>query len=413
MAASGSADPAPASSIWVSAAPASTRGGIQVATYNIGARTDKHYMSAVKKPAFTAKLEADLKALMDCDIIGLQEVSPVWCETVEEMLPPSWSFRYHADGCVVTMWNNDKLHLVAYGTAPLFPGSTSKFRDWRRCLVTTLTTREGVVISVVNNHTIDGQGNRKLQSEKMAVDGLRGAVEAAQEWRNQLPVIPNLTLATTQGRAFVAMGDFNVHSKSAAVKALRLMPQGVDCLYCEGTKNDFVISNVPLTPLLPGPEAKDKKHRALRAQVEAELQGVRTAQSLPPASGVWAPGATRGTVPEAASGVSAPGATRGTVPEAATGSDASDLVRERATNRAAEILKTLYEHMAEVNQRQQEEEERSEVNVQVEAAVKEEPQSSSEESKRSRSPPPAARRRREGDDVSSPSGLTSGDEAGS
>ena len=113
--------------------------------------------------------------------------------------------------------------------------------------MTTLRTREeeGVVISVVNNHTIDGQGNRKLQSEKMAVDGLKGAVEAAQEWRNQLPGLPNLTLAPTQGHDFVAMGDFNVHSKSAAVQALRLMPQGVDCLYCEGTTNDFFISNVP------------------------------------------------------------------------------------------------------------------------------------------------------------------------
>ena len=122
-----------------------------MATYNIGARTDKHYTSAARKSKFTAKLRADLAALKDCDILGLQEVSPLWCDFLVSEMPDNWGFCYHWEATVMTMWNKDRLVLVAE-TPRVFPSSTSKFREWRTCLVTTLASTQGFAITVVNNH---------------------------------------------------------------------------------------------------------------------------------------------------------------------------------------------------------------------------------------------------------------------
>ena len=151
-----------------------------MATYNIGARTDEHYMSEARKPKFMAKLREDLAALKDCDILGLQEVSPLWCDFLVSEMPDNWGFCYHRGATVMTMWNKDRLVLEVAETPRVFPSSTSKFREWRTCLLTTLASTQGLTITVVNNHTIDGQGDRKLQSEKMAIDALKGCVEAGQ-----------------------------------------------------------------------------------------------------------------------------------------------------------------------------------------------------------------------------------------
>ena len=186
----------------------------------------------------------------------------------------------------------------------------------------------------VNCHTIDGQNNRKIPADrdKFTTAACQGSAQAAMTYRNRL--------AATQAakiRHFVGMGDFNM-TKNKATTALRFMPPGVDTFQFNGdTKNDFVISNVPQTPLLPGPEAHDGRHRAFRACLE-----------LPPVDEPQAP----------AESSAAPGATRGT---AASGDVAmGDVARARADRGAAEVLRSFYQTAAEHKQLEQEQQEQQE-----------------------------------------------------
>ena len=100
---------------------------------------------------------------------------------------------------------------------------------------------EGAIISVLNCHTIDGKGDRKIPAtrEKFTTAALQGCVEAAVRFRTGLASTQvGAGLATTQAakiRSFVVMGDFKMKYKDA-VTALRIVPQGEGSFACAGDK---------------------------------------------------------------------------------------------------------------------------------------------------------------------------------
>lgn len=70
------------------AAPQGQSTTVGLATYNVGAAHPKAFTSAAQKPGFSEKLYQDVQDLTGCsDIVGLQEVSSTWLDTVVQSLP--------------------------------------------------------------------------------------------------------------------------------------------------------------------------------------------------------------------------------------------------------------------------------------------------------------------------------------
>ncbi len=331
---------------------ASTRGlpalastpGVQVATYNIGARTDDMF-SGQSRPQFIQELREAFKTLCsNADVICLQEVSPAWRWELTAIIPVEWNVAHDPETTLLTMWDRRKLHMATdVELLKVFPHSTSIYKQWRKCLAVGLQlVNTCEIISVVNCHTIDGQDLRHIPGKRpnFTMSALRGSVAAAQQFRS--------ALATAQGpglpdsRTFLVLGDFNM-SRDSAVIALRCMPPGEDGFSCEGMKNDFVISNAHQEPIiLDNPViAHDKKHRALLIRVD--LLKVEEAR-VPTQDTVFAPGATRG---------------KDTSGKADTTADEAT-PREVAQRRAAELLKELYQAMAARVKQEEEEDETEE-----------------------------------------------------
>ena len=346
-------------------APASTR-GLHVVTFNIGARTDNMFSSEAKRPAFLMRLHEQLNQLCkEADIICLQECSPAWSEEVMACTPPSWKHAaFLPDATLLTIWNENRVRQVP-GTKvtalKLFPDRISSNKSWRECLavVLGLVDIDGV-ITVVNVHVIDGKDRRKIPGDRENITSLalQGAVTAANKFRKGLATTQasiglaatqaSPRLATTQAakfRSFVVMGDFNM-KRDRAITTLRIMAQVEDNFACTGDeKNDLIISNVRLQPLLPGPKAHDNKHKAIRAHLD--LPRVDDPRLLLE-EGIFAPGAILGT---GASGSGASGSG-----DVAMGDPQS----VRAHARASQLLRTLYQNSAEHQRRQEAKQEQAE-----------------------------------------------------
>ena len=73
------------------------------------------------------------------------------------------------DATLLTLWNRKKLHNVTIVAEALkvFPGSDSVRKRWRECLAVGLEQEDkGGIVLVVNCHTINGQGHRKIPSDR-------------------------------------------------------------------------------------------------------------------------------------------------------------------------------------------------------------------------------------------------------
>ena len=363
-------------------APASTR-GLVVVTFNIGARADDMFSSEAKRPQFMMMLFEQLNQLCkEADIICLQECSPAWSETVMAFTPPPWKHAaFLPDATLLTIWNGRRVRQVP-GTKvtalKLFPDRISSNKSWRECLavVLELVDIDDSIITVVNAHVIDGKDHRRIQGRELfTTHALQGAAFAAIRFRKGLATTQasiglaatqaSPRLATTQAakfRSFVVMGDFNM-KRDRAITALRIMPECEDNLACAGEeKNDFIVSNVRLKPLPPGPEAYDKVHKATRAHLD--LPRVDEPRLLPEPR-VYAPGATWGT---AASGSGASGS-RDVV--------MGDLDWVRARARASQILQTLYQSAGQHKQceeAKQEQAEQAETCKEEQAEAEEQPE---------------------------------------
>ncbi len=322
---------------------ASTR-GFGVATYNIG-------RSSQMQPKFKEQFPNDLTQLCtNASIICLQEVSCWWGRQVEKLVPKEWQVL--REGALLTLWNQDVLHYRTQATLNVFPESRSADKEWCRCWAVGLQLdKTSDIISVINCHTLDCKDFHKITGnlECFTTAALQGSVAAAQRFCTDLAT----TQAPRQSRSFVVMGTFNMRRRDV-VNVLRFMPLCQDNFACQGVTNDFVISNIHQEPMSLGPLAYNKQHTAL--QVHLELQEPR----LPTQDTVFAPGSTWGkdTSGKAATdSIIAPGATRGT---GATADEA--IAREGAQHRAADILKSLYQIVAEhvKQEHEQEEEEQAE-----------------------------------------------------
>ncbi len=307
--------PAPASTRGLPALASTCRYG--VATYNIGARTDEMFSGPQKQPQFERKLREDLEKLCTktC-IICLQEVSPSWRNTIVGLVP-AWQGAYDEGTTLLTLWSTARWTQAKDATTlEVFPDSTAKHRWWRRCFAVALRLREtGDIISVVNCHTIDGQGDRSISGSRdnFTKAALQGSVMAAQRFRMDLA-------ATKVKGGFLVMGDFNTYKRNAT-NALRLMPAGTDHFACDGYKNNFIISNNTTQTLREhGPLSHDTQHTAVR--VELELLKVEE-------------------------------------PRVHTDATA-DKARDIAQGRAAQILKSLYDIVAKRIMQEHEQEEKEE-----------------------------------------------------
>jgi hypothetical protein len=194
-------------------APAPTR-GLEVVSFNIGARTDDMFSSEAKRPMFIGKLRDELDQLCRrADIICLQECSPSWSQEVLALTPLAWkSAAFLPDATVLTTWNGDRLR-QAQGTEvtalKLFPDSNSVKRQWRECLAVALEQVDfGSIILFVDNHTIDGTGDRKISGDRDSSTqaALQGAVEAAIRFRTGLATTQSsIGLASTPSGMAVNM----------------------------------------------------------------------------------------------------------------------------------------------------------------------------------------------------------------
>ena len=185
----------------------------------------------------------------------------------------------------------------------------------------------------------------------------QGCLEAAQRFRDELPS----SLAPTQAHSstFVVAGDFNLQQRHALTR-IRFMPFGPEYFTCDSEhKNDRILANVLQTPGLPGPLARDKKHRALRALLElapAQTPVVGTASAAEdPLAPAQTPG--EGTMSAAEAPLGAPAQTRGAE------------ARTKARSRATQVLQGLYSNVAEQLQKEQQQQQQELEELEEQAEV--------------------------------------------
>ena len=103
--------------------------GLQVVTYNIGAKTDLMF-AGPKKQEFQQKLEHDLAYLAEHDVIFLQECSDLWAQGASILLPGH--NRTSGEDGMVTLIRRGLDHHEPFRSIRIFPDDLSKYRFWRR-----------------------------------------------------------------------------------------------------------------------------------------------------------------------------------------------------------------------------------------------------------------------------------------
>ena len=242
-----------------------------VATFNAGAKNPESFLN--KKGVPHAGFHSHFKSMCEelfakADVVCMQEMSDFWVEQGALCAPDRWEHEVDNVTRCVTFWK-PLLQRRATGFFKVFPDTTSKYKDWRRAMYVILeSTVSGERIVVVNNHTIRGQGVRKIPGDASAFCGA-----AAQSL-----ILQAMTLASAQGNyTWAVMGDFKYFMAPQFCTVVQNVPTpehpdlGANAMLISGEHRDFVVSNGKQQEHVHRDllKAWDKKHTAVFVHISS------------------------------------------------------------------------------------------------------------------------------------------------